>query len=225
MFVSTYVCIRVRVHAFSLPEASRGCRIGAHAANTLQVAVWDRPGRLVTVCSPSPASFICYGSGQNAISCEGEARGWSSEGAGGCKEHQRTLKAIRNLSTASTACQLASPRSPCGAPGRQLWLNTPFTVFVNMWVCVWVRRIKIPLHLEAQTPWARALRAAIRHVAVWGEGHSLSPLPPYLSNTNTRLLSSPSLPPPLALGPACWLSVLQLLSVEVSRQGRPGRFD
>ncbi len=63
-------------------------------------------------------------------------------------------------------------------------------------VCVWVSRIKIPLHLEAQTPWAGALRTAIRHVAVWGEGHSLSPLPPYLSNTNTRLLSSPSLPPP-----------------------------
>lgn len=73
--VHIWVCLRVHTHAFSLPEAGRGCRIGAHAANTLQVAVWDRPGQLVTVCSPSPASFICYGSGQNAISCEGEAGG------------------------------------------------------------------------------------------------------------------------------------------------------
>lgn len=141
VFLSTRVCLCECEHTCSLPEASCGCRIGAHAANTLQVAVWDRPGRLVTVCSPSPASFICYGSGQNAISCKGEARGWCAEGAGGgggCKEHQRPLKAIRNLSTASTACQLASPSLPCGAPGHQLWLHTLFTEFVNM-------RVRVPV--------------------------------------------------------------------------------
>lgn len=91
------------------------------------------------------------------------------------KEHQRPLKAIKNLSAASPACQLASHTSPCGAPGRQPWLHTQVTVFAIMcvWVCartcVWGSRIKIPLHLEAQTPWAGALKAAIRHAAVWGK--------------------------------------------------------
>lgn len=84
-------------HACSLPAASRGRGRGAHAANTPQVAAWDRPGRLVTVCSPSPASFICCGSGQNAISCGGGGRwwGWCGEGAWGM---QRTSKASKKLS-------------------------------------------------------------------------------------------------------------------------------
>lgn len=71
------VCVGVCVCAFPLSKANSGCQIEARAANTPQVAVWDRPGRPVTVCSPSPASFICNGSGQNAISCKG---GWP----GGC---------------------------------------------------------------------------------------------------------------------------------------------
>ena len=198
--------------------------MGAHAANTLQVAAWDRPGRLVTVCSPSPASFICYGSGQNAISCEGEARGM--ERRGGWGGDAKNIKGPWKLSgtwvlpalRASSPAQAHPVVHPDISHGPTHHSQCALIrVCVCVCVCVCVSRVKIPVHLEAQTPWAGALRAAIRHVAVWGEGHSLSPLPPYLSNTNTRLLSSlrPSLPPPR----------LPVAISEVSVQGRAGRFD
>lgn len=88
-----------------------------------------------------------------------------------------------------------------------------------------VRRIKIPLHLEVQTPWVGALRAAIKQAAVWGGGHSLSLLPPYFCNTDTLLLPSPSLPSPLTVDSACCLSILLLLSVQMRGQSRLGGFD
>lgn len=87
--LSGHVCVCALMDPF--PKASCVCWIKKHMqANTLQVVVWDRPGRLVTVCSPSLASFICCGRGQNAISCEGEARGTELLGGQGM---QRTSKA------------------------------------------------------------------------------------------------------------------------------------
>jgi len=213
--------VNVQMHPFS--KACHRCLMGAHPSNTLQVAVWDSQVGWWQCAAPLLPHLSAMAEDRMQFPARGRPGGSSGWGVGGCKEHQRPLKAIRNLSTASTACQLASPRSPCGAPSRQLWPHTLFTVFVNTWVCVCVR-IKIPLHLEAQTPWAGALRAAIRHVAVWREGHSLSFLPPYLSSTDTHLLSSLSIPSPLTVGSACWLSVLLLLSVEMRGQDRAGSF-
>lgn len=187
----------------SFPEASRGCWIGAHAANTQQVAVWDRPGWLVTVCSPSLASFICYGRGQNAISCEGG--GW--QGGGGVFRGPGDAENIKGPWKLSGTWVL--PALHANSPVLAHPVVHPDVSYCDahcsqcslIWECVCVRRIKIPLHLEAQTPWATALRAAIRHVAIWGEGHSLSLLPPFLSNTDTLLLSSLSF-----LQPAGWAS-------------------
>lgn len=65
------------------------------------------------------------------------------KGGGICKEHQRPLKAIKNLSAASAACQLASFTSPRVAPRRQPWLythtHTSDSVCCNACVCVCAR--------------------------------------------------------------------------------------
>lgn len=55
---------------------------------------------------------------------------------GVCIEHQRPQKAIKNVSAANTACQLASLTSPHGAPRRQPRLHTQVTVFAVLSVCV-----------------------------------------------------------------------------------------
>lgn len=59
-----------------------------------------------------------------------------AEAGGVCKEHQRPLKAIKNLSSASAACQPASLTSPRGAAGGQPWPWTPTQVTVFAVMCV-----------------------------------------------------------------------------------------
>lgn len=84
---TAFMCL----NTFSFPKDCHGCWTRAHAANT-QVAVWCETGQVGwwQCAAPSPASFICYGSGQNAISCKGEARGMERLRGRGM---QRTSKA------------------------------------------------------------------------------------------------------------------------------------
>lgn len=100
---------------------------------------------------------------------KGRAGGWSGSGAGGM---QRNIKGPWKLSGTWVlpALRANSPvlTHPVVHPDDSFC-----TVLGNTWV-----RIKIPFHLEAQTPSARTLSAAIRSLAAWGVGHSLSPLPP-----------------------------------------------
>lgn len=86
----------------------------------------------MTVCSRSPASFICRGSGsgQNAISCEGEVGGGDGEGGGGGGRSgggevlQATSKASKSYQELELCQRCVPTRQPlaqvCGAPGRQL---------------------------------------------------------------------------------------------------------
>lgn len=80
------------------------------------------------------------------------------EAKGGGRAHQSEPKAIRNLSTASTACQLFPS------------LFTPTRQTLGI-----AQLIKIHSFSDADTL-DRPARAAIRHVAGLGKGHSLSPL-------------------------------------------------
>lgn len=139
---------------------------------------------------------------------------------------QRTSKASESYQKLER-CQLWMPTCQ---PYFTLWCtrtsamaaHTSDSVCYNVcvWVCahmcVWGSRIKIPLHLEAQTPWAGALKAAIRHAAVWGKVTVYLHCHP---TSLTQTLGRSLLHPPLH-------HVLHLLSerwVDRAQQERPVR--